>query len=172
MAFGCIDVTYYVYLFTALLILFLMPIVLLFTLFTLFAEPRVGKAWAKRLEEDARSHRDDKSIYCLLAGSAAIAEDRLYSLLLWLTQQTQPWRSSHASTFQVELISAQHTTLDQASTLWHDVQCYKCAQLLHSHYLQSVRSESLKTPSWLICSLPTFTNCVDPSLGLSFIKLL
>ena len=32
-----------------LLILFVLPIVLLFTLFSLSAEPRVGKPWAKRL---------------------------------------------------------------------------------------------------------------------------
>jgi len=70
-----------------------MPIVLLFTLFTLFAqftEPRVGKAQAKRLEEDLRSYRNCKYFYCLLADAAAIAIDMLYSLFSWLTQQTQP----------------------------------------------------------------------------------
>ena len=35
------------------------------------------------------------------------------------------------------------------------VRCYKWSQLLHSHYLQNVGRESLNTPSWLICSLPT-----------------
>ena len=73
MAFGCIDVTYYVYLFTALLILFLMPIVLLFTLSRLFAESRVGKVRARRLEEDTRSLRICRYVYSLLAGTAAIA---------------------------------------------------------------------------------------------------
>ena len=38
-------------------ILFTAPIVLLFTLTTLFAEPRVGDAQAERMEEEARSHR-------------------------------------------------------------------------------------------------------------------
>ena len=36
---------------------------------TLFAEPRVGKAWAKRLEGDLRSQRNYKHIYFLLAGT-------------------------------------------------------------------------------------------------------
>ena len=73
MAFGCIDVTHYVYLFTVLLILFLMPIVLLFTLSTLFAESRVGKVRARRLEEDTRSLRNCRHVYSLLADTAAIA---------------------------------------------------------------------------------------------------
>ena len=55
-----------------LLILFMMPIVLLFTLFSLFAEPREGKAQAKRLEEDAKSHRNCRHVYSLLAGRVAI----------------------------------------------------------------------------------------------------
>ena len=37
------------------------------------------------------------------------------------------------------------------------VQGYKWSQLLHSHYLQNVGRESLTTPSWLICSLPTIS---------------
>ena len=37
---------------TLLLILLVMPVVSLFTLCTPFAEPRIGKASAKRLEED------------------------------------------------------------------------------------------------------------------------
>ena len=45
-----------------------MPVVLLFTL---FAEPRIGKPQTKRLEEDVRSHRDCRHIYPLLAGMAA-----------------------------------------------------------------------------------------------------
>ena len=53
-----------------LLILFTAPIVLLFTLFTLFVEFRVGKARAKRLEEDLRSHRNCRHIYALLADAA------------------------------------------------------------------------------------------------------
>ena len=65
-----------------LLILFMMPIVLLFTLFALFTEPRVGEARAKRLEEDARICRKCRHIYSLLAGMVSITQP-----LSWLTQQ-------------------------------------------------------------------------------------
>ena len=41
----------------------------------LFTEPRVGKAWAERLEEDGRSHRNCRHIYSLMAGIAVIAAD-------------------------------------------------------------------------------------------------
>ena len=41
--------------------------------FALFAEPRVGKAWAKRLEEDTRSRRACRHVHSLLADAAAIA---------------------------------------------------------------------------------------------------
>ena len=58
-----------------LMILFAMPIVLLFTLSTLFTEPAVGKAQAKRLEENLRNCRNCKQFYSLLAGAAAIAAD-------------------------------------------------------------------------------------------------
>ena len=50
-----------------LLLLLLMPIVLLFTLFT---EPRLGQAPARRLEEDSRSCRNCRHIYSLLADTA------------------------------------------------------------------------------------------------------
>ena len=56
-----------------LLILFMMPVVMLFTLFALFAETRVGKATAKKLEEDARGHRKCRHVYSLLADVAAVA---------------------------------------------------------------------------------------------------
>ena len=52
--------------------LFMTPIVLLFTLFT---EPVVGKAQAKRLEENLRNSSSCKYVYSLLAGAAAIAAD-------------------------------------------------------------------------------------------------
>ena len=58
-----------------LMILFAMPIVLLFTLSTLFTEPAVGKAQAKRLEENARNCKNCRQIYSLLAGIAALAAD-------------------------------------------------------------------------------------------------
>ena len=57
-----------------LLILFMMSTVLLLTLFIWFAEPRVGKARVKRLEEDARSHKIGRHIYSRLAQTAAITQ--------------------------------------------------------------------------------------------------
>ena len=60
-----------------LLILFVTPVFLLFTPFTLFVEPRVGKAQAKRLEEDLRSHRNCRQVYSLLVGMAAITQSLL-----------------------------------------------------------------------------------------------
>ena len=58
---------------SVLLILFVMPIFLLFTLFVLFAEPGVDKAQAKRLEEELMSCRNCRHVYSLLADIAAIA---------------------------------------------------------------------------------------------------
>ena len=54
---------------SVLLVLFVTPIILLFTLSTLFSEPSVGKVQAKRLEGDWRNCRH---IYSLLAGVAVI----------------------------------------------------------------------------------------------------
>ena len=54
-----------------LLILFMTPVVSLFTLFT---EPTVGKVQAKRLEGDVRSRRNCRHIYSPLAGMAAITQ--------------------------------------------------------------------------------------------------
>ena len=50
----------------------MIPIVSLFTLFT---ELMVGKAQAKRLEENARNCKNCRQIYSLLAGIAALAAD-------------------------------------------------------------------------------------------------
>ena len=69
------------------------------SLCALFAEPRVGKVWAKRLEEDLRSCRTYRHIYSVLVDAAAITVDTLYVLLSWLTQRTQPWHSSNAAAF-------------------------------------------------------------------------
>ena len=128
---------------------------------SLFAKPRVGKAWAKWLQGDWRSHRNYRHIYSLPAGAAAVAADTLVFSPLWLTRQTQPWDSSNATAFQVDLtytyciqpvtkpvtwdIHAQRYTWSQ---LWHKpcdmhVQCYKWSQLLHSHHLQNVGWQSL-----------------------------
>ena len=46
-------------------------IVLLFTLFVLLIEPRVGKVPAKRLEGDSRSRRNCRHIYSLMATTIA-----------------------------------------------------------------------------------------------------
>ena len=48
----------------------------------LFAEPRVGKAQAKRMEEDSKSHRNCRHNYSLLHGTEAITLP-----LLWLMQE-------------------------------------------------------------------------------------
>ena len=45
-------------------------------LFTLFTELTVGKAQAKRLEENARKCRNCRHIYSLPAGIAVLATDR------------------------------------------------------------------------------------------------
>ena len=74
------------------------------SLFSLFAGPRVAKVWAKRLEEDSRSHGNCRHVYPLPADTAAVAVDMLYSLFSWLTPQTQPWCSSKAADLWVELI--------------------------------------------------------------------
>ena len=52
----------------ASLILFVTPIVLLFILFPPFAEPRVGKVRARRLEGDSGSCRNRRHVYSPLAG--------------------------------------------------------------------------------------------------------
>ena len=56
---------------------------------SLSAEPRVGKAQAKRLERDVRRCRNCRNV-SLLAGAAAVSQ----LSPLWLTQQTQPWHNS------------------------------------------------------------------------------
>ena len=70
----------------------------------LFTEPRVGKARAGKLEEDASSHRNCKYIYPLLSSKAAAAAAILYSFVVdradrALSQLTSPIRA-----FQVALI--------------------------------------------------------------------
>ena len=86
-------------------------------LFTMVAESRVGKAQAKRLEEDLRNHRNWRHIYPLLADAAAVAVDMLYSLLLWPTQWTWPWHHSNAAAYLVgaHISKPAH---DEVSTSW------------------------------------------------------
>ena len=56
-------------------------LLILFTLSTLFAEPRVGEAQAKRLEDDLRICRKCRHIYFLLA-TATAAEYAVFSPLV------------------------------------------------------------------------------------------
>lgn len=58
-----------------MLIPFVMPVVLLFTLSAPFPETKVGKARARRLEGDSRSRWNCRHIYSRLADAAAIAAD-------------------------------------------------------------------------------------------------
>ena len=103
------------------LIQLVMLIVSLFTLSSLFTEPRVGKVWAKRLEGDLRSPRNCRHIYALLADATAVAADTLYSLISRLTQWSQPWCSSNMPPLSrwSSHICTLHTICDQVSTLWH-----------------------------------------------------
>lgn len=89
-----------------------MPTILLFTLCTVFAEPRLGKVQAKRLEEDAKSCTKCRYVYSFLADAAAVPQcsplmvdptDRatMAAVMLLLSQ-----RSSHM-----------RTERDKASTL-------------------------------------------------------
>ena len=75
------------------------------SLCALFAEPRVGKAQAKRLEEDTRSRRNCRHVYSLLAG----AEDAAAAIT-----------SHNPVAFQVELICTYRTEVayGHTSTLW------------------------------------------------------
>ena len=58
-----------------LFIMFTAPIVLLFTLSKVFVDSTVGKAQAKRPEEDVRSCSNCSHVYSLLAGAATLAAD-------------------------------------------------------------------------------------------------
>ena len=62
-----------------LLILFVVPVVLLFPW---FAAPRVSKAQVKRLEDDSGTHRHCRHTFSFLAGTAAVTQP-----LSQLTQQ-------------------------------------------------------------------------------------
>ena len=59
----------------------------LFHVVSLMAEPSIGKARARKLEEDARNHRNCKHVYSLLAGTKT---KHTCCICLWLTQKTQP----------------------------------------------------------------------------------
>ena len=94
------------------LILITVPVVPLFTLSALFAEPRVGKERVKGLEENARS-----SICSLLAGTAALAADSLYPL---------PNRHSPEAQSRGPFLGGAHICLQPAVARDQaHVQCYK-----------------------------------------------
>ena len=59
----------------------------LFHVVSLMAEPSIGKARARKLEEDARNHSNCKHVYSLLAGTKT---KHTCCICLWLTQKTQP----------------------------------------------------------------------------------
>lgn len=99
------------------------------SLLTLFAEPRVGKAKAGKLDEKCKSHSNCRHVYSHWTGTgAAAAAGMLYSLLLWLTLRrshdaaiTQPCcphdvaLTKPQGLFQVELI---HAYLQNKSRPW------------------------------------------------------
>ena len=120
----------------------------------LFPEPTAGKEQTKRLEENARSPRNCKWVYSLLAGAAAEAPDitvsihdpsRLYQVkLLWHTTQSSPWPSKYLLTR------------------------YKWSQLLH--YLQSRCSQNMgwegwtRVPDWRhLVNFPTYSKPTFPT---------
>ena len=80
--------------------LFSKSIVLLFTLPTLFTEPRVDKASAKRREEDLRSHRNWKHVYSFLADTAAITVQFRSDGQSCLTFET-PWTAAHQASLSI-----------------------------------------------------------------------
>ena len=114
------------------------PVVLLFIPFTLFVEPRVGKAQAKRLEEDLRSCRSCRHVYSLLPGVAAIAADMLYSLLPWLTQRTQLWCSSKYCCF----LCVAHISLEKAMATHSSTLTWRIPWMEEPGRLQSMGSLS------------------------------
>ena len=78
---------------------------------TLFAEPRVGKARAGKLEESSRSRRNCRHVYSLQTGAAA------KGFLRWgLYTFTEP-KWPMAKQVQCDM----------------HAQCYKWSQLLHNH---------------------------------------
>lgn len=62
--------------------LFTASVVLLFTQSALFAEPSVGRVRGERMDKDAKSPRDCRHTYSLLAGTAAVAVGLLHALFV------------------------------------------------------------------------------------------
>ena len=132
----------------SLIMLFVMPIVLLFSLSSLFAEPRDHKVRAMRLEGYWRNYLNCRHIYSLLGGTAAIAvfspdchtipssRHAVFSPLM-VDPMAQPWHSS-----KMPPLSRWTSHMRTAHNLWPSeylVTCmcsgYKWSQLLQNHYL-------------------------------------
>ena len=59
-------------------------------LFILFAEPKVGKVWAGKLEENSRSRRNCRHIYSLMAGDMAKGASQVGLIYYTFTEQKWP----------------------------------------------------------------------------------
>ena len=99
---------------------------------SLCAEPRIGKAWAGKLEENSRSCRNCRHVYFLLAGTADItATDMLYSL------EADPVDTAMAQLqglFRWILYRFTEQKWPLAKQVHYEAhaQCYKWSQLLHN----------------------------------------
>ena len=103
------------------LVLFVTPVVLLFTLFALFAEPSVGKVPTKRLGEDLRGPRNCRHVYSLLAMQQPYQQTHyIVSFHGWLNRQSHEAALICCHFFWVELINrcTKHNPWS-ASTSWH-----------------------------------------------------
>ena len=90
------------------------------------------KAWAKRLEEDSRSHRNCRHVYSLLAGAAAVAADTcIPSSCSWphrdicdtAVMLTLSRWSSHISTAQSNSWPSEYLVMCMCSAI-NDFNCY------------------------------------------------
>lgn len=129
------------------------------SLFTLFIEPRVGKAEQESWKKVQGPIETTDMFILSLTGVATITADTLDSL--------HGWSSGHsynvaATAFQVELICVYRAKVagGQAVHLDLHVQCCKWSQLLHNHVFTKhgaiVRDRggerAWPPPFWLICS--------------------
>lgn len=136
-----------------LLILFVMPIFLLFTLFAVFAEPKVDKAQAKRLEGDSGIHRNFRHIYSLLGAPSS------HSSRHNLTQNnhTQPFRAFTGETYIY--FQNKSSTWSREYLLMHmhsAISNLSCYTKVKSHCLQNMGQDGVRAwgekawlaPSW------------------------
>ena len=130
----------------------------------LFAEARVGKEWAGKLEEDTRSQKNCRHISSLLTGTAAITVDMLYSLVvdpadiaIMLPQGLFRWSLYRFTEQKWPVVKGLHRDTH--------MQCCKWSQLSHN-CIYKTRGESKRLwgerawppSSLLICSFPTKVN--------------